>query len=590
MSDLSAKLTRPPGSRARSFATPCCAIDRSSPSRRPSGASWVAARRRERRLASAFLLVIGLAWISAAPGCIEPFTSCTSSGTCRDSLGGAGGEAEDAPSEADGGGEAGGAASGGVSGSSDASTEAGSGGEGGVAGGGPGVCDPDRSPRDEACLVADEYAIFVAPSGKDQNAGTRAAPVSSLKRALALAGSAEGATRNTKRIIVCAAKFDEPVIVVDGLKLYGGFVCPGNANAWEYDATSKTEIAPSTVGPALEIKGVVEPVVIEDVAFSAADGTNEVPSSVAAFVANSASVMLRGVVLTAGKGIDGRKELTTGFTFPQAATLNGLDASGTYAPGQGNECRCPDGRTTRGSGGGSAPGQAAASGLPIYNDVDGRGGDPSFTCSAGGAGRNGAAAPLSGERGEGATSVGKITSSGWEPASGADAAHGAPGQGGGGGAGRSDSAGGGGGCGSCGGKGGPGGKGGGASIALLSADSTILLSGCQLVASDAGDGGGGSVGQPGQMAAGAGGIGYGASSGDGCPGGDGGLGSAGGNGGGGAGGVSAGIVYAGSPPERDAATAIHVGSAGKAGVGESAGRNDGVDGVAVDELNAESAE
>jgi hypothetical protein len=580
MSEVSATLTRLRRSRPSSFPSPCPAI----------GASGVAARRRECRIASVLLLALGSAWVSAAPGCIAPFTSCTNSGTCPDAIGGAGGDAGAASSDADGGGEAGRAASGGASGGDSGSSEAGFGGEGGVAGGGPGVCDPDRSPSEETCLVADEYAIFVAPSGLDQNAGTRAAPVSSFKRAFALAGGAKGAPSNAKRIIVCAAKFDEPVIVVNGVKLYGGFVCPGNANAWEYDARSKTQIAPSTVGPALEVKGVVEPVVIEDVAFSAVDGTNEVPSSVAAFLANSASVTLRRVVLTAGKGIDARKELTTGFTFPQAAALRGLDATGAYAPGHGNECRCPDGRTTRGGSGGSAPGQEGASGLPIYNDVDGKGGNPSSTCSAGGAGRSGATAPVAGERGEGATSIGKLTSAGWEPASGADAAHGAPGQGGGGGAGRSDSAGGGGGCGSCGGKGGPGGKGGGASIALLSADSTIALSACQLVASDAGDGGGGALGQAGQMAAGAGGIGYGATSGDGCPGGNGGLGSAGGNGGGGAGGVSAGIVYAGGPPERDAATTIHVGNAGKAGVGENAGRNDGVEGVAVDELNAESAE
>src|SRR5713101_1155813 len=68
---------------------------------------------------------------------------------------------------------------------------------------------------------------------------------------------------------------------------------------------------------------------------------------------------------------------------------------------------------------------------------------------------------------------------------------------------------GGGGAGGCGGAGGTGGKTGGSSVALLLLDSTIVCSGSELVAGNAGKGGNGVLGQAGQTQIGAPGSGAG---------------------------------------------------------------------------------
>jgi hypothetical protein len=53
----------------------------------------------------------------------------------------------------------------------------GSGGGDAGAGGGASQCDTTKSPRDEGCLVSDDFAVFVSPDGDDKNDGTQAAPL-----------------------------------------------------------------------------------------------------------------------------------------------------------------------------------------------------------------------------------------------------------------------------------------------------------------------------------------------------------------------------------------------------------------------------
>lgn len=123
-----------------------------------------------------------------------------------------------------------------------------------------------------------------------------------------------------------------------------------------------------------------------------------------------------------------------------------------------------------------------------------------------------------------------------------------------------------GGCGGCGGTGGLGGKGGGASFALLSFQSDIVLNACELEVSRAGDGGSGSGGQVGQI----GGTGAFGSP-PGCLGGNGGTGGSGGPGGGGAGGLSVGIGYVGKLPVQAHAPDPVLPSVDTPALGESAG-------------------
>ncbi len=174
------------------------------------------------------------------------------------------------------------------------------------------------------------------------------------------------------------------------------------------------------------------------------------------------------------------------------------------------------------------------------------------------------------------TSPGILSQSGWMPGSGSPGDDGKPGQGGGGGGnGRlSSGSGGGGGCGGCGGAGGKPGQGGGASIALLSFQSSITLAGCSLdgrrlrerrqqVETPKPDkrrahGHADRIGNLG-----------------GCPGGAGGAGAGGNGGQGGPGGLSLGIGYVGTPPTIDGAvvtqasthSGITIGAPGAGGAG-----------------------
>ncbi|HKO50303.1 MAG TPA: hypothetical protein VJV79_21380, partial [Polyangiaceae bacterium] len=435
---------------------------------------------------------------AVAAGC---GSDCNNTGTCGPYIPPDGGGG----TTGDHGGSAGLSGTGGLNGSSSGASGASGAGVGGMddAGAGAGAggggdrepCDSSKSPSEESCVVDNEYAIFVAPTGHDDASGTKAGPVQTIAKALELAG-------DTKIVIACDGTYDEQVNLTSGAKLYGGFACPGKTIPWRYEPGKKALVAPSARGIALSISSGASDVVIEDFEFDAKDGVDPGESSVAAFVNASTRVLLSRVKLVAGKGVDGADGTLTKVTFPMQSELNGRAASGDTG-GAFNLVTCPAGGTTTGAAGGNGGSGVTGGGLGMPDLGSGKGGVVGADCSVG-LGTTGASASPK-PAASGATKVGSITAAGWTGASGVDGASGTPGQGGGGGAGAvSGGGGGGGGAGGCGGAGATGGKAGGSSIALLVLNSPLTLTSSELIAADAGKGGSGVAGQDGQAGGSAG--------------------------------------------------------------------------------------
>ena len=506
----------------------------------------------------------------------ERLHSCESRGGNSGASGSEGGDS----------GTAGGSAASGGSGKSGASNAGSSGtsgtsgttGDAGAAGTVSPPCDTTKSPSEETCLVSDEFAIFVAPTGKDGSGGTKAGPVKTIAKAIELAG-------DTKMVIACDGSYAEQVKLTAGAKLYGGFACPGSAMPWKYETGKKSKVAPSDRGVALGVATGAAVVVIEDFEFDALDATDPGESSVAAFVNTSTAVAFTRVKLVAGKGMDGANGTMTPATFPLPSMLKGNSASGDTG-GAFNLITCPAGGATKGGKGGDG-GLGITGGQNGTPDLGGGKGGTVGSCGMGGLGGDGGDAPPQ-PAASGATKVGSITPAGWTGAAGTDGAPGTPGQGGGGGTGAESNSttgavsggAGGGGAGGCGGAPGTAGKAGGSSIALLVLSSAVTLSASELVTGDAGKGGDGAAGQDGQTQSGGGGV----QSGDACQGGKGGKGGKGGAGGGAAGGVSLGIAYQGMAPTTDADTKSTTGAAGAKGIGGAPGINDGIAGIKQDVL------
>src|SRR6187551_56861 len=172
----------------------------------------------------AFRLGSAAALLACVPiGCSSTTDNCDNTSTCvRPSGGSSGSEAGAAgakDSAGEGGAGHGAGASGADSGEGGVSGTAGMSGSSG-AGGGEIPCDTTKSPSEESCLVSDEYAIFVAPTGKDGADGSQAGPVKTIAKALQLAA-------DTKLVIACDATFDERLTLTVGVRLSGGFACPG---------------------------------------------------------------------------------------------------------------------------------------------------------------------------------------------------------------------------------------------------------------------------------------------------------------------------------------------------------------------------
>jgi hypothetical protein len=458
------------------------------------------------------------------------------------------------------------AGTGGSDGGGGTSGAGGTGGTGGTSSDG-GDCDTSKSPGEEACLVEDEHAVFVSPSGSDTGAGTKSDPVASIGKGIEIAQAAG------KLVIACSATYDERVSITAGTKLFGGFDC----SSWVHDSSNPTKVEPSARGYALEVNGVSSAVVIEDVSFKAQPGSDPGESSIGAFVNASTDVTFARVTIAAGAGKAGADSVMQPFVFPTQTELSGNNGTAS-AGGNEKSCSCPGGAVTVGGIGGNPATTGQGGGMGLPNNGAGEGGQAGKECNAGGAGGKGAPGKTVTD-GQGAMTPGSASSSGWQPSSGSNGQPGGPGQGGGGGASVATGGGGGGGCGGCGGAAGSAGGSGGASIALLSVDSTIAMSGGALTSADGGAGAKGVAGQGGQQEfgfAGSGVVG-------GCQGGNGGAGAPGSSGGGGAGGPSAGVVHKGAAPTLEGTT-ISTGNGGAKGLGGTPGSNDGAVGAKEDVL------
>jgi hypothetical protein len=463
------------------------------------------------------------------------------------------------------------------------------------------VCDAGKSPSDEPCLVSDELAVFVAPTGTDKSAGTRAEPLRSIGKAVELA-SASG-----KIVIACNARFDESLSLAAGARIYGGFVCPGEDDAWTYDPKVRTKLAPLVEGPALSVIAVADPIVVEDLEFTSLAATAPGSSSIAAMILESPNVTLRRTRIAAGAGAAGANGANgavgaDGVT-PVSDQRGGDAVCGAQAPAtrDGGRWLAASACGSRGGAGGQAQrgdlGFSGGSGSPLLNvspEGVNNGGAPAPATPANAPGGNGnpGSPGKAGASGAATTDQSTFTEKGFTPSMpGGNGANGYPGQGGGGGAASNGvgmcigASGGAGGMGGCGGKGGGGGAAGGASVALLSWDSKVTLDACELVAGNGGPGGkGGSGGAGGTGKNGAdGGLGLSDSTnslGPGGKGGKGGDGGIGGPGAGGNGGPSYAVVFHGTSPVKLNETTLAPGTGGAAGPGGVSGTTTGANGSA----------
>ena len=495
-----------------------------------------------------FLVLLGGMMVFGAVGC---GTGATASSGVAGSAGAAG--------------EGGAAGRGGDAGSSGA---AGHGGDGGTGGGAP-VCpeDPAEGPIEEACGV-----WVSATLGADTNAGTQAAPVKTLTRAVELAAAGAG------RIYACAETYDETLILPADISLHGGFDC---AKGWAYVA-QKLEpgdhhaviIAGPDQFPVMVVKGATEKLGLStNLYVQAADSAIPSGSSIAVFVRDDVQLTMTRSTFVSGDAMPGPDGLSgdmMGDMMPApggAPGNKGADACSAAVSkgGVSPENACTD-DVSRGGAGGDGGEMVAADGspgAPMSAPPSGAGGlgeQNAPSCTSGQPGASGASGAFGKGGGEPGGPYGRLTFNGYEGYPGADGKPGAPGQGGGGGGGTfgkaavcgatspGGAAGGSGGAGGCGGRGGQGGRPGGISAPVASRSRLqVFFPGVTTLSGNGGKGGdggapqsGGNGGSPGQGGTGAGSIKPG------CGGGAGGKGGRGGWGGGGSGGGATCFLTVGS--------------------------------------------
>jgi hypothetical protein len=420
----------------------------------------------------------------------------------------------------------------------------------------PDGCNVDAEPTSAPLCVVSEYGVFVAPGAKGD--GSKQMPLGTIQQAIDVAIS-----KGLPRVYVCEGDYPENIVIKNSVSLFGGFTC-----SWG-KATKNPRVVPTTTGYAAAISGVQasvsEPMVVADLEFVGLGATAPGESSVGVFILESGGIHLRRIAVSAGSGQPGAAGAP--FTSNASTTVltghSGVDTAGATK----NDCACASyGSSTGGAGGNGgtavvADGQPGLSGTaapanpPATPPFDGKGGggapNPTGNCQNGAFGAVGTAR----KGGNGATSFGTPSSNGWTPGNGTDGEAGNAGQGGGGGGGDNlaggGGGGGGGGCGGCGGGAGRAGQGGGASIALLSTNSQIVIEASQFSTEDGAKGGDGSSGESGAGGGGGGAVGKTGA----CGGREGGAGAGGGGGGGGAGGPSIGIAFSGPAPLLDGTAA-----------------------------------
>jgi hypothetical protein len=424
-------------------------------------------------------------------------------------------------------------------------------------------CDPSTT----TSAVSDTCGIFVSPSGDDGNQGTKEKPLKTLGAALG----------KGMAIYACAGAtpFSEVVTVNKAVTLFGAMDC----TSWAYDATNKTQLTAAADAVPLTLTSAASGSELHDFAITAADATTAGASSIA-IVDDGASVLLKGVSVTAGAGAAG----ATGMAQTQVATpsmANGQpgadDAACSMAGvfgGAGGTDTCSGTDTSGGVGGdglAAGAGGNGGDGFPMTAANGGTGETSAASCNPGTKGSDGSA----GTPGMGARGIGEVSATGYVGATGTLGAVGTPGQGGGGGGGAlacdpadtppkfAGPSGGGGGAGGCpGGSGNPG-QSGGSSIGILAIGATLALTTVSITTNDGGAGGAGGDGQRGAS----GGLPGAAGAASACGGGPGGQGGAGGPGGGGAGGHSVAVAVKGGALPSLSSTTIVPGVGGAGGPG-----------------------
>jgi hypothetical protein len=518
------------------------------------------------RLGTAFAIGFGGLLASLSFACSDMASDCENTLDCEPYDGGSG--------------SGGASGQGGISGQGGSSGQGGAGAAGGSAG--DGGCDASSSPGENACVISNDFGVFVSAKDGDDTAGdgTREKPYKTIGKGLTSAKAAG------KKTYVCATGggYAENITIdgaLDGSELYGGFDC----DTWSYSTSVKALIDKPSAMP-FKVNGV-NALVIENVEVQAATATGAGASSIAMIAADSQNVVLRRVKLVAGDGADGAPGTNgqKGADGPEAgADQKGKDAcsaapTGSQLGGGWPGAVCG----SEGGAGGAAyknvttPGGAGIDGSPKTNvnppNVANGGAGATVVLTPGSPGQPGSPGNA-GVNGPAAASVGAFKSAGYTAADGnAGASDGFPGQGGGGGGAAMGNgtcvgaSGGAGGMGGCGGTKATGGGGGGASVALFSWSSSVTLDSCELISNTGGAGGkGGDAGQGGGGKTG-GTKGLGGGLGDGGGGGDGGSGGPGGSGSGGTGGPSFALVWQGTAPTKIGSVNLTPGGGGQKGIG-----------------------
>jgi hypothetical protein len=466
----------------------------------------------------------------------------------------------------------------------------GAGGAGGAgAGGGDTGAPTNCDPMGMMDLADDACGVFVSSNAMGMGHGTPKDPYKTLADALADIAAHIGSKPGRKHIYACnVGPFEEAVMLTSDVVLHGALDCTNFL--WKYEEANRTMLtAPADTIP-LTLMPSATGAAINDFWITAPDAKQAGGSSIAVVVGGGTASFER-CDLSAGNAMGGSDGA---FTSAQAMDADsgkvGADAGATGDGGAGaTNIYCGrmggnggnGGTTPSGNGLNGSPGDPGGNMTPYMGGSGGLG----DSSTPGEAGMDG----LPGKDGAGAGPAGSdaLSMSGYAGVNGQDATAGIYGTSGGGGGGSAASAmvvgagGGGGGAGGCGGVAGQGGMAGGSSIALVSVNATVTMTGCKLVAGNGGNGGKGSIGQPGQTGgSGASGGKGGTGVGMGAFGGAGGNGGNGGNGGGGLGGYSVAIAATGMPPQVDGTTTCQSGANGDGGSGGSM-TNSGATGEAV---------
>lgn len=481
----------------------------------------------------------------------------------------------------------------------------------------PTQCNPDLAYFEDT-TGRRVYCIFVATSGDDDdNDGTSESPFRTISHALEVAVAQSVATGHVHAVAVSLGRYDERVVLANGVSVYGQFDA---SRRWTRDPSYETVIASQVVVDehveAVLAEGISAPTTVEGFTILASTppsaplgtdvyGVRVIDST--PVLEDLGGLELIGVRIAANEGRAGRVGATgdagdlgvIGGTGPAGTTARGDATAG--GAGSVAVCRGMTIESTRGGRGGTGggddamgcgtyredasaglapPGLASCAGggagdacscvSPI--DYDGTAGGDGQSCATGAA-TAGTAAMTSVERG---TVVGSLWT-GNDGAIGGDGAHGVGGSGGGGGGsgcaaggwGPTGGGGGGGGSGGCGGAGGGGGQSGGSSFGLFAVDSEFAF-----VSSEAESGAGGLGGTGGMGGSGGRGGMRGPGGSGGYSGGRGGEGQSGGLGGpgaGGPGGSSVAVFLCRSTADGLDLGALMQGTAGEGGAAASGG-------------------